>query len=78
MMTLFDIYIYSRYGLGFVFYITRFPESKFPNRFDLLGSSHQFWHVAVLTAAIMWQGTLVKFAKMEHVCPAVEVQRSIF
>ena len=64
-----------RYGLGFVFYITRFPESKFPNRFDLFGSSHQFWHVAVLTAAIMWQGTLVNFANMEHVCPAVELEQ---
>jgi len=66
----------AMYGLGFVFYITKFPESKFPNRFDYLGSSHQFWHLAVLAAALLWQNTLHNFGTEEHVCPAADVSGS--
>lgn len=42
---------YSLYALGIVFYISRFPERLFPGRFDLLGASHQFWHIFVVLAA---------------------------
>jgi len=39
------------YVLGAVVYVSRFPESRFPGRFDLLGASHQIWHLMVLLAA---------------------------
>ena len=32
-------------GLGFVFYVSHFPEVKVV--FDILGSSHQIWHVLI-------------------------------
>eukprot|EP01117_Protostelium_nocturnum_P016956 TRINITY_DN6807_c0_g1_i1.p1 TRINITY_DN6807_c0_g1~~TRINITY_DN6807_c0_g1_i1.p1 ORF type:complete len:363 (-),score=72.55 TRINITY_DN6807_c0_g1_i1:17-1105(-) len=41
----------SLYGLGFVVYVTKFPERLFPGKFDLWFNSHQFWHIFVFAAA---------------------------
>lgn len=41
------------YTSGVVFYVTQFPESKFPGCFDTLLSSHQIWHFFVLMAAVV-------------------------
>lgn len=30
---------------GFIIYTTKIPERLFPNKFDILGNSHQLWHV---------------------------------
>ncbi|KAK5713708.1 hypothetical protein LTR17_017551 [Elasticomyces elasticus] len=38
---------------GAACYALRFPERWFPYRFDLVGSSHQIFHVAVLIAGIV-------------------------
>ena len=40
------------YVLGGIIYITRFPERKYPGKFDYFGSSHQLFHIAVVIAAI--------------------------
>eukprot|EP01089_Gocevia_fonbrunei_P021959 TRINITY_DN8697_c0_g1_i1.p1 TRINITY_DN8697_c0_g1~~TRINITY_DN8697_c0_g1_i1.p1 ORF type:complete len:200 (-),score=0.28 TRINITY_DN8697_c0_g1_i1:44-643(-) len=45
-------YMYLCYFIGVLFYSTRFPECKWPGKFDLLGSSHQIWHVFVLGGAV--------------------------
>ncbi|KAL7748479.1 minc metabolism membrane protein [Sorochytrium milnesiophthora] len=37
---------------GAVIYGTRFPECLFPGRFDLIGHSHQIWHVFVIAGAL--------------------------
>jgi adiponectin receptor len=39
------------YVLGAVIYACRVPERWAPGRFDLVGSSHQIFHVLVLCAA---------------------------
>jgi len=39
-------------GLGLAFYLTHFPESVWPGRFDVLGHSHQWWHFSVSAAAL--------------------------
>lgn len=52
-MVLFSIYV-----CGALFYITKFPESKFPGKFDIWLSSHQLWHTFVLLAAIYHYYTL--------------------
>ncbi|TIA41993.1 mPR-typeG-protein-coupled receptor [Aureobasidium pullulans] len=39
--------------LGCTAYAFRFPEVKFPGRFDLVGHSHQIMHVAVLIAGLV-------------------------
>ena len=41
----------ATYIAGIGFYATRFPEAVAPRRFDIIGSSHQLWHVCVLLAA---------------------------
>nr|CCC94031.1 unnamed protein product [Trypanosoma congolense IL3000] len=45
------VLMFSLYSTGVFFYTTRIPESLFPGRFDLYLSSHQIWHVFVLSAA---------------------------
>ncbi|KAJ8528134.1 hypothetical protein K7X08_021826 [Anisodus acutangulus] len=39
------------YAAGAVFYVTRFPERWKPGAFDLVGHSHQIFHVLVVAAA---------------------------
>ena len=40
------------YIFGATFYATRFPECKWPGRFDLVFQSHQIFHVMVVVAAL--------------------------
>nr|XP_009627936.1 heptahelical transmembrane protein 2-like [Nicotiana tomentosiformis] len=40
------------YAAGAVFYVTRFPERWKPGAFDLVGHSHQIFHVLVVAAAL--------------------------
>ena len=40
------------YVVGVLFYICRFPEKKFPGRFDYFGASHQIFHVLVFFGAL--------------------------
>jgi len=42
--------MYLLYALGLAFYLTRFPESTWPGKFDHLLHSHQIWHVFVVAA----------------------------
>ncbi len=39
------------YIIGGIIYITRFPEIKYPGKFDYFGSSHQLFHIFVVLAA---------------------------
>ena len=41
----------SWYSVGLVFYLTKFPEKYFRGWFDLVGKSHQFWHLLTLIGA---------------------------
>lgn len=40
------------YGVGAVFYVTRIPERWRPGAFDIVGHSHQIFHVFVVAAAL--------------------------
>ena len=40
------------YIIGALFYILRFPEKKFPGKFDYFGASHQIFHVLVFFGAL--------------------------
>ncbi|RAL07704.1 hemolysin III family protein [Aspergillus homomorphus CBS 101889] len=37
---------------GALIYATKFPESRYPGRFDIYGSSHQLFHILVVFAAV--------------------------
>ena len=36
------------YIIGLILYTTRFPENYWNGKFDLIGSSHQIFHIFVL------------------------------
>jgi adiponectin receptor len=41
------------YGVGAFFFTTRIPESVWPGKFDVWGSSHQIFHVLVVVAGVV-------------------------
>ncbi|KAM3421498.1 hypothetical protein BST61_g1890 [Cercospora zeina] len=54
------------YIIGAVIYAARVPERWKPGQFDLLGSSHQIFHVMVLLAAAAHLSGLLKAFDYEH------------
>lgn len=42
------------YALGLFFYTTQWPERRHPGLVDLIGASHQCWHLCILAAALTW------------------------
>ncbi|XP_077976383.1 membrane progesterone receptor epsilon-like [Styela clava] len=48
------------------FNVTRFPEQKFPGRFDVVGSSHQFFHMFI-ALGIIAQSVIVEEALLEAI-----------
>jgi len=48
------------YIFGALLYGTRFPERLFPGKLDILGQSHQIFHVLVLIAAFLHFDTSLK------------------
>ena len=40
------------YVVGALLYILRFPEKKFPRKFDYIGASHQIFHILVFIGAL--------------------------
>lgn len=58
------VIMYLICGLAFLFYAAKFPERVLPGRFDILGSSHQWWHVFIFLCLAYWHSTglaLVQF-----------------
>ncbi|CAJ0928892.1 unnamed protein product, partial [Mesorhabditis belari] len=48
------IVVYALTGGAFFFYVTLIPESLSPGTFDVWGSSHQWWHLLILAAMVIW------------------------
>ena len=46
-----EIVVLSFYGVGVIVYAWRIPERWLPGKFDLIGHSHQLWHVLVIAGA---------------------------
>jgi predicted membrane channel-forming protein YqfA (hemolysin III family) len=40
-------YAFLALTFGGVVYVTRFPESHFPGKFDIWFGSHQIWHLFI-------------------------------
>ena len=40
------------YIVGVLIYVSRIPERFRPGKFDLLGNSHNIWHLFVVAAAL--------------------------
>ena len=54
------------YIIGAGLYASRTPERKWPGRFDVLGASHQIFHMLVLTAAAVHLRGLVLAFHYKH------------
>ncbi|KAH7672486.1 AdipoR/hemolysin-III-related protein [Dioscorea alata] len=51
MTAIYELVMGGFYGLGVVVYATRMPERWMPGKFDLVGHSHQLFHVLVIAGA---------------------------
>jgi len=63
--------VYGLIGIGVAFYVSLMPERLRPGMFDLLGSSHQWWHIFVTAAFIWWynSGVGLRDYRHAHECP---------
>ena len=48
------------YAVGFVFYVSHWPECVFPRVCDVWCSSHQFWHCLIVAAVVVWHSNLIQ------------------
>ena len=60
---------FAVYSVGFVFFVSNVPERCAPERFDIVGASHQTWHVCVAVAAALFVEALVEFVTMRTRIP---------
>ncbi|KAL6740619.1 hypothetical protein Aduo_013960 [Ancylostoma duodenale] len=63
------VVLYTLVGAAFFFYVTLIPERLCPGTFDLVGCSHQWWHVLILSAMVYWQragAELLSFYRMHE------------
>ncbi|XP_039137419.1 heptahelical transmembrane protein 4-like [Dioscorea cayenensis subsp. rotundata] len=51
MTAVYELVMGSFYGLGVVVYAVRVPERWMPGKFDIVGHSHQIFHVLVIAGA---------------------------
>jgi len=51
-LSLFQSYLI--YLVGLIFYVTRYPESRHPGKFDIWWTSHQWWHVCIIIGEYVW------------------------
>ncbi|CAB3405983.1 unnamed protein product [Caenorhabditis bovis] len=49
------IVLYTMIATAFIFYVSMMPERIWPGKFDVVGCSHQWWHLFILAAMIYWQ-----------------------
>lgn len=50
------------YSTGFFFFFTGYPERMFPGRLDLIGHSHQIWHIMVLLGSLQYYIAIKSYA----------------
>lgn len=65
--------MFIHYGLGALFFFSRFPERVVPGVFDIVGASHQLWHVCVFLASRAWLLGMLDYNSLKalhggHVC----------
>ena len=65
------------YILGATIYAERVPERLRPGQFDILGSSHQIFHVLVVLAALAHLKGLLKAFDFRHGGMTVQCKEAI-
>jgi len=54
------------YIVGGVLYSFRWPERWAPGKFDIIGHSHQLWHVAIVLAIYLHFQAVLSFHENRH------------
>ncbi|UPK98268.1 hypothetical protein LCI18_009203 [Fusarium solani-melongenae] len=62
------------YGTGVLLYGFRIPERLAPGKFDIWGSSHQFFHIAILCAMYMHVVALLQGFETAHTLDVCQLQ----
>jgi len=64
------MFMYFICGLAFFFYVTRIPERLVPGLVDIIGHSHQWWHILIFLGLYFWHNTGLAFAmfRLKHGC----------
>jgi adiponectin receptor len=59
-------------AIGFVFYHFYIPERWFIGSFDIIGGSHQWWHVFTMLGPLLQVFTGIEFMEwmVDHPCKA--------
>jgi adiponectin receptor len=63
---LYVLFMGALYLVGAFIYASRIPERWFPGAFDIVGHSHQIWHMLVLTAAAVHMCGVIKVFHWWH------------
>jgi len=58
---------------GAMFFVYRFPEKYFKRKFDIIGASHQIFHICVVIGALIHFNTGLNMflVRHDHICPMV-------
>jgi len=66
--------MFGIFGIGFVFYATKIPERLSPGTFDIVFSSHQWWHLITIIAAYWQHQTTLFFCdyKLKYGCQSTQ------
>ena len=66
-----QLYLFVAGAAGF--FVSQWPECRWPGRFDRFLASHQLWHVLTAAAFVSWYATCVELLQFrdQHECPAL-------
>ncbi|MCP9265594.1 Progestin and adipoQ receptor family member 3 [Dirofilaria immitis] len=53
--------LYGISGCAFLFHVSMLPERLKPGVFDLVGYSHQWWHILIFAAMWYWQNAILDY-----------------
>ena len=54
-----SIKFFLLYLFGFICFIFRLPERLFPGKLDMIGNSHNIWHICIVYGSWIWWKGLV-------------------
>ncbi|KAI1726236.1 hemolysin-III related domain-containing protein [Ditylenchus destructor] len=68
------VILFALVGMAFVFYATLIPERFYPGQFDVVGCSHQWWHLLILAAMVYWHWAGIDLLTFYHATSAKTMQ----
>ena len=62
------------YALGAVIFAIKWPEKYFKHKYDIVGSSHQIFHVCVVVASVihLWASIKMFRERQLYQCPPID------